>query len=122
MWICPHATGRDAKGASNIDTMPAFARCARARNITFLVESLPAIRRKVEEHLTLRGVPRERVLATVVHLLKATLIRVGGDEYARNNKSYGLTTLENRHVEVDGSALRFNFKGKGGKVWKLSLS
>jgi len=60
-------------------------------------------------------------LATVVHLLEATLIRVGSDEYARTNKSYGLTTLKNRHVEVDGSALKFNFKGKSGKVWKLNV-
>ena len=84
-------------------------------------DSLPAIRGKVRAHLALRGLPREKVLATVVHLLEATLIRVGNDEYARSNKSYGLTTLKNRHVEVDGSALKFNFKGKSGKVWKLSV-
>ena len=57
----------------------------------------------------------------MVHLLEATLIRVGSDEYAKHNKSYGLTTLKNRHVEVDGSALRFNFKGKSGKVWRLNV-
>jgi DNA topoisomerase-1 len=57
----------------------------------------------------------------VVHLLEATLIRVGSDEYARSNKSYGLTTLKTRHVAVNGTALRFNFKGKSGKVWKLSV-
>jgi DNA topoisomerase-1 len=83
--------------------------------------SLPVIRAKVQEHLALRGLSREKVLATVVHLLEATLIRVGSDEYARSNKSYGLTTLKNRHVEVDGTALRFNFKGKSGKVWKLAV-
>ena len=69
----------------------------------------------------LRGLPREKVLATVVHLLEATLIRVGSDEYAKQNKSYGLTTLKNRHVEVNGSELRFNFKGKSGKVWRLGI-
>jgi DNA topoisomerase-1 len=84
-------------------------------------ESLPAIRGKVHEHLSLRGLPREKVLATVVYLLEATLIRVGSDEYARTNKSYGLTTLKNRHVAVEGSALKFNFKGKSGKVWKLGV-
>jgi DNA topoisomerase-1 len=64
----------------------------------------------------LLGLPREKVLATVVHLLETTLIRVGNDEYARSNKSYGLATLKHRHVEIEGSALKFNFKGKGGKV------
>jgi DNA topoisomerase I len=57
----------------------------------------------------------------VVHLLEATLIRVGSDEYVKQNKSYGLTTLKNRHVEVNGTELRFNFKGKSGKVWKLGI-
>ena len=84
-------------------------------------EGLPAIRAKVQEHISQRGLTREKVLATVVHLLETTLIRVGSDEYARTNKSYGLTTLKNRHVEVDGSALKFNFKGKSGKVWKLNV-
>lgn len=84
-------------------------------------ESLPAIRAKVQAHLALRGLPREKVLAAVVRLLDATLIRVGSDEYARSNKSFGLTTLKNRHVSVDGPALRFSFKGKSGKVWNLSL-
>jgi DNA topoisomerase I len=84
-------------------------------------ESLPAIRRRVQEHLSLRGLAREKVLATVVHLLEATLIRVGSDEYARTNKSYGLTTLKNRHVEVEGSELKFNFKGKSGKIWKVKV-
>lgn len=59
------------------------------------------------------------MLATVIHLLEGTLIRIGSDEYARTNNSYGLTTLKNRHVEVEGSALKFNFKGKSGKVWRL---
>jgi DNA topoisomerase-1 len=84
-------------------------------------ESLPTIRRKAQKHLAMQGLPREKVLATIVRLLEATLIRVGSDEYARTNKSYGLTTLKNRHVEVNGSALKFNFKGKSGKVWKLGV-
>jgi DNA topoisomerase-1 len=68
-----------------------------------------------------RGLPREKVIATVVHLLEATLIRVGSDEYARDNKSYGLTTLKNRHVDVNGTEMRFNFKGKSGRVWRLGV-
>ena len=84
-------------------------------------ESLPDIREKVRKHLALRGLPREKVLATVVNLLEATLIRVGSDEYAKENKSYGLTTLKDRHVDVNGPELRFNFKGKSGKVWRLGV-
>jgi DNA topoisomerase-1 len=84
-------------------------------------ESLPVIRKKVQEHLGLQGLPREKVLATVVQLMEATLIRVGNDEYAKQNKSYGLTTLKNRYVEVNGTELRFNFKGKSGKVWRLGV-
>ena len=66
-----------------------------------------------------RGLPREKVLATVVHLLETTLIRVGNDDYASRTSSYGLTTLRDRHVEVDGGELRFQFKGKSGKTWRL---
>jgi DNA topoisomerase I len=69
----------------------------------------------------LRGLPREKVLATIVHLLETTLIRVGNEDYAKENKSYGLTTLRNPHVSVDGAELRFRFKGKSGKSWRLQL-
>jgi DNA topoisomerase-1 len=82
---------------------------------------LPAIRAKVREHMGLRGLPREKVLATVVHLLETTLIRVGNDDYAKQNNSYGLTTLKNRHVVVDGSEVRFRFTGKSGKQWSLKV-
>ena len=71
--------------------------------------------------MALRGVPREKVLATVVHLLESTLIRVGNDDYARQNNSYGLTTLKNRHVAVEGKEVRFRFTGKGGKQWSLRV-
>ena len=71
--------------------------------------------------MALRGLPREKVLATVVRLLETTLIRVGNDEYAKQNKSYGLTTLRDRHVKVDGAELRFEFKGKSGKTWNLQV-
>jgi DNA topoisomerase I len=71
--------------------------------------------------MALRGLPREKVLATVVHLLETTLIRIGNDDYAKQNKSYGLTTLKNRHVAVNGSEVRFRFIGKGGKQWSLTV-
>jgi len=130
VWICPkanghiQATGRDARGRKQYRYHVRFREVrdsTKYQHMLTFAENLPAIRRHVQEHLALRGLPREKVLATVVHLLEATLIRVGSDEYARTNKSYGLTTLKNRHVEVDGSALKFNFKGKSGKVWKLNV-
>jgi DNA topoisomerase-1 len=83
--------------------------------------ALPDIRATLAAHMALRGLPREKVLATVVHLLETTLIRVGNEDYARQNRSYGLTTLRNPHVEVEGAELRFNFTGKGGKTWRLRL-
>jgi DNA topoisomerase-1 len=82
---------------------------------------LPKIRTTVAEHLALRGLPREKVLAATVKLLESTLIRVGNEEYAKNNNSYGLTTLRDPHVSVDGSELRFQFKGKSGKTWRLAM-
>jgi DNA topoisomerase I len=130
VWICLHgsghvqATGRDARGRKQYKYHHRFREVREStkyHHMLAFAESLPAIRAKVQEHLDLRGLPIDKVLATVVHLLEATLIRVGSDEYARTNKSYGLTTLKSRHVEVDGSALRFNFKGKSGKAWKLDV-
>jgi DNA topoisomerase-1 len=78
-------------------------------------EALPLIRARVADYLTLPGMPREKVLATVVRLLETTAIRVGNEEYVRQNHSFGLTTLRNRHVEVNGSRLKFHFRGKSGK-------
>lgn len=130
VWICPkanghlQATGRDARGRKQYRYHPRFREIrdsTKFHRLMAFAESLPAIRRAVQEHLSRRGLPREKVLATVVHLLDSTLIRVGSDEYARNNKSYGLTTLKNRHVEVDGHALKFNFKGKSGRLWRLDM-
>jgi DNA topoisomerase-1 len=130
VWICPkanghiQATGRDDRGRKQYRYHPQFREVrdgTKYHHMLAFAESLPVIRGKVQKHLALRGLPREKVLATIVHLLETTLIRVGSDEYARQNKSYGLTTLKNRHVEVDGPALRFNFNGKSGKVWKLDV-
>jgi DNA topoisomerase-1 len=130
VWICPEAsghiqaTGRDARGRKQYKYHARFREVretTKFHHMLAFAESLPRIRHRVNEHLALPGLPREKVLATVVHLLEATLIRVGNDEYARTNKSYGLTTLKNRHVEVEGATLKFNFKGKSGKIWKLNL-
>jgi len=83
--------------------------------------ALPAIRARLAQDMGLRGLPREKVLATVVHLLETTLIRVGNEDYAKSNKSYGLTTLRDPHVKVNGSELRFQFKAKSGKTWRLQV-
>jgi DNA topoisomerase-1 len=85
-------------------------------------DALPSIREKVRQHMNLKGLPREKVLATVVHLLETTLIRVGNDDYAKQNNSYGLTTLKQRHVAVDGNEVRFRFTGKSGKQWSLRVT
>jgi DNA topoisomerase-1 len=130
VWICPkanghlQATGRDARGRKQYRYHPQFREVREGNKYEHMMEfarALPAIRAKLAEHMALRGLPREKVLATVVHLLETTLIRVGNDDYARDNKSYGLTTLRNPHVKVEGSQLRFQFKGKSGKTWKLQV-
>jgi DNA topoisomerase-1 len=130
VWICAkanghlQATGRDARGRKQYKYHPQFREVRESTKYEHMLEfarALPAIRTRIAEHMALRGLPREKVLATVVHLLESTLIRVGNDDYARENKSYGLTTLRNPHVSVEGSQLRFRFKGKSGKTWQLQL-
>jgi DNA topoisomerase-1 len=131
VWICREpcghlqATGRDQKGrkqyryhkdwhggqdASKFARLAAFGR------------SLPRLRAETCRHMGMRGISREKVLAAVVCLLDRTLIRIGNAEYARGNDSYGLTTLQNRHVALKGSELHFRFKGKSGKTWQLRVS
>jgi DNA topoisomerase-1 len=130
VWICNRAnghlqaTGRDARGRKQYRYHPQFREVRESTKYEHMMEfarALPAVRSKLAEHMALRGLPREKVLATVVHLLETTLIRVGNDDYAKENKSYGLTTLRNPHVKVEGSELRFQFKGKSGKTWRLQL-
>ena len=130
VWICPHAnghiqaTGRDAKGRKQYRYHAAFREVRESTKYEHMLEfaqALPAIRRTIWEHMSQRGLPREKVLATVVHLLETTLIRVGNADYAKQNKSYGLTTLRDPHVTVDGAELRFQFKGKSGKHWRLQV-
>jgi len=130
VWICPRAnghlqaTGRDARGRKQYRYHPQFRELRETTKYEHMLEfarALPALRARLAEHMALRGLPREKVLATVVHLLETTLIRVGNDDYARDNRSYGLTTLRNPHVKVEGSELRFQFKGKSGRSWRLQV-
>lgn len=123
VWICPNAnghlqaTGHDARGRKQYRYHPRW-RAVRdetkyGRMIAF-GQALPHIRTRIEKDLAQPGLPRPKVLATVVRLLETTLIRVGNEEYARENGSFGLTTLRNRHVNVEGETVRFSFKGKSG--------
>jgi DNA topoisomerase I len=123
VWISPdpaghiQAVGRDAKGRKQYRYHPRWRTVrdeAKFERIIAFAQKLPEIRARVAADLAKPGMPREKVLATVVRLLETTLIRVGNDEYARDNKSYGLTTLRNRHARVDGRKVIFNFKGKSG--------
>jgi DNA topoisomerase-1 len=125
VWICLaadghiQATGRDAKGRKQYRYHPRWRSVRDDTKYHRIVEfgaSLPAIRRRVEAHLALRGLPREKVIATIVRLLESTFIRVGNDEYAARNDSYGLTTLHDEHVAIHGSHIRFDFRGKSGVV------
>jgi len=130
VWICNaadghlQATGRDVRGRKQYRYHPRFREVreeTKYEHMMAFARALPDIRKAIGEHMALRGLPREKVLATVVHLLETTLIRVGNDDYVKENKSYGLTTLRNQHVAVDGTQLRFNFKGKSGKTWRLQI-
>jgi DNA topoisomerase-1 len=118
------ATGRDAKGRKQYRY---HARWRAVRDATKYERmlafgaALPTIRARVDKDLSRPGLPREKVLATVVRLLEATLIRVGNEEYARENRSYGLTTLRNRHVTITGTELRFELRGKSGKQHRISV-
>jgi DNA topoisomerase-1 len=131
VWICPHAnghlqaTGRDAKGRKQYRYHAEFRAARETGKYDHVLEFaavLPRIRETVAKHMARRELDRERVLATVVHLLETTLIRVGNADYAKQNKSYGLTTLNNPHVKVEGAELRFQFTGKSGKSWRLKIS
>ncbi len=130
VWICAQAnghlqaTGRDAKGRKQ------YRYHAKWRNVRDEVKyerminfgkALPQIRAEVDRALKLPGLPREKVLATIVYLLEATMMRVGNEEYARTNKSFGITTLRNRHVKVDGSDVEFRFRGKSGVYHKIHV-
>ncbi|MGH2446731.1 MAG: DNA topoisomerase IB, partial [Candidatus Limnocylindria bacterium] len=124
VWISPirrghmQATGRDARGRKQYRYHPRWRPVRDEAKYGRLIEfarALPRIRRRTERDLRRRGLPREKVLALVIRLLESTLIRVGNEEYARDNDSFGLSTLRDRHVEWDGSDLHLTFRGKSGK-------
>lgn len=131
VWICPsprghiQATGRDARGRKQYRYHAAWTE-ARGSNkyarLEAFARALPSLRRRVRADLALPGLPRLKIVAAVVHLLEHTLIRVGNDEYARTNGSYGLTTMRTRHVQVSSETVRFRFKGKSGKVHDASFA
>jgi DNA topoisomerase-1 len=130
VWICPQAnghlqaTGRDARGRKQYRYHPKWRSVrdeAKYERMINFGQALPLIRREVDRGLKLPGLPREKVLATIVYLLEATMMRVGNEEYARTNKSFGLTTLRNRHVKVDGSDVEFRFRGKSGVYHKIHV-
>jgi DNA topoisomerase-1 len=118
------ATGRDAKGRKQYRYHPRWRAVrdeTKYERMLAFGRALPIIRKHVDRDLARPGLPREKVLATVVRLLETTLIRVGNEEYARENRSYGLTTLRTRHLTVDGTQLQFTFRGKSGKDHQVSL-
>jgi DNA topoisomerase-1 len=131
VWICPsanghiQATGRDARRRKQYRYHERWREIRDENKYDRLVnfgKALPKIRRRLKQDLALSGLPREKVLATIVQLLERSLIRVGNEEYARENKSFGLTTLQDRHVDVKGSKLRFRFRGKSGRQHEVDVT
>jgi DNA topoisomerase I len=131
VWICSlgnghlQATGRDARGRKQHRYHPRWREVrdqTKYDKILAFAQQLPAIRGQVEMDLALPGLPREKVLATVVRLLETGMMRVGNEEYARQNKSFGVATLRSRHVNVSGPNIRFEFRGKSGVQHALNLS
>ncbi|MEJ1962472.1 MAG: DNA topoisomerase IB [Gammaproteobacteria bacterium] len=131
VWICPNANGhlqataRDARGRKQYRYHPQWREHRDATKFDRMLEfgrALPRIRHRVSRDLRARGLPREKVLATMVRLLESTLIRVGNEEYARTNGSFGLTTLRNRHVELKGGSLALEFRGKSGVAQRARVT
>jgi DNA topoisomerase I len=130
VWICTtpnghlQATGRDARGRKQSRYHPRWRQVrdeTKYEHMLLFGAALPKIRERVEQDLALPGLPREKVLAAIVRLLETTFIRVGNAEYAKENGSYGLTTLRNKHVRVKGATLTFDFKGKSGIEHTIDL-
>jgi len=130
VWICPianghlQASGRDAKGRKQYRYHTRWRKVRdedKYSRMAAFGAALPRIRAKVATDLTLPGLEKRKVLAVVVRLLETTFIRIGNEEYARANKSYGLTTLKDRHVKIEGAKIRFRFRGKSGKDHEITL-
>ena len=130
VWICLtpdghiQATGRDEKGRKQYRYHPRWNELRDQTKFDRMIafgEALPTIRERVQQDLALPGMPREKILATVVELLGTTFIRIGNEEYARHNESFGLTTMQDEHVAVEGSKVHFEFRGKSGKEHVIDL-
>lgn len=130
VWIAPRtnchiqATGRDVRGRKQYKyhaDWTAFRDDVKFANLAEFARALPKLRKAVEADLRQRGMPRDKVLATIVWLIDRLLIRVGNDDYMRSNGSFGLTTLRDRHAKIAGGKLRLAFKGKSGKEWDVSV-
>lgn len=131
VWICPkpnghlQATGIDAKGRKQYRYHARWREVSdetKYNKMIAFANALPSIRKRIKKDIALTGMPKEKVLAAVVHMLEITLIRVGNEEYARDNKSFGLTTFRNRHVDVEGTKVSFKFRGKSGQNHTISFS
>jgi DNA topoisomerase-1 len=131
VWICPpptghiQATGRDVRRRKQYRYHERWREIRDENKYDRLVnfgKALPKIRTRLKKDLALSGLPREKVLATIVQLLERSLIRVGNEEYARENKSFGLTTMQDRHVDVRGIKLRFRFRGKSGRQHEVDVT
>lgn len=131
VWICPsprghiQATGRDAKGRKQYRYHEQWREVRDETKYSRMIafgETLPLIRERTDHDLTLHALSHDKVIATAVQLLDATAIRVGNEEYARENQSFGLTTLRHQHVDVEGSTIRFHFKGKSGKDHEVDIA
>ena len=130
VWICPdehghiQATGRDERGRKQYLYHEAWQRVRETAKFDRMLgfgKLLPKIRERVNQDLSLRGLPKTKVLAAVVQLLETTLIRVGNSTYAKENGSYGLTTIRKKHVDVSGNTVEFEFTGKSGQAWDIEL-
>lgn len=130
VWICPspsghiQATGRDAKNRKQYRYHPRWREVRDAAKYEHMIafgRALPGIRARVDEDLRKRGLPKEKVLAALVHLLETTLIRVGNDQYAKENQSFGLTTMRDQHAEITGTSVTFTFRGKSGVDHEVEL-
>lgn len=130
VWICPQAnghlqaTGRDARGRKQYRYHKRWREVRDENKFDRMIEfakALPAIREAVHRDMGLPGLPREKVLATIVSLMEHTAIRIGNEEYARENDSFGLTTLQEEHAEVKGSMITFRFRGKSGKEHEIEV-
>ena len=131
VWIAPSAdchlqvTGKDARGRKQYRYHERWTACrdeVKYANLVEFARALPRLRRRIDADLGRRGLGRDKVLAAVTRLLDVTMIRVGNAAYARDNGSFGITTFRDRHVSIEGSTLRFRFKGKSGKEWRLKVT